>query len=46
MFKFSLVEFSIRRPKLVVWATVALVLLFLTQFPRIKIGRASCRERV
>ena len=35
MFKFSLVEFSIRRPKLVVWATVALVLLFLTQFPRI-----------
>jgi len=35
MFKFSLVEFSIRRPKLVVWATVALTLLFLTQFPRI-----------
>ena len=35
MFKFSLVEFSIRRPKLVIWATVALVLLFLTQFPRI-----------
>src|SRR3970040_2176544 len=37
MFKFSLVDFSIRRPKLVVWVTVALTLLFLTQFPRIKI---------
>lgn len=36
MFRFSLVEFSIRRPKLVIWATVALVALFLTQFPRIK----------
>src|SRR4030066_1974999 len=36
MFKFSLVEFSIRRPKLVIWATVALTLLFLTQFPHIK----------
>ncbi|MDO9012515.1 MAG: MMPL family transporter [Gallionella sp.] len=36
MFNFSLVEFSIRRPKLVIWATVALVLLFLTQFPGIK----------
>jgi predicted RND superfamily exporter protein len=36
MFKFSLVDFSIRRPKLVVWVTVALTLLFLTQFPRIK----------
>lgn len=36
MFKFSLVEFSIRRPKRVIWATVALVLLFLTQFPHIK----------
>ncbi|MHB9099950.1 MAG: efflux RND transporter permease subunit [Sulfuricella sp.] len=36
MFKFSLVEFSIRRPKLVIWATVALVVLFLTQFPHIK----------
>ncbi|MDO8813222.1 MAG: hypothetical protein Q7J38_14500 [Gallionella sp.] len=35
MFKFSLVEFSIRRPKLVIWAIVALVLLFLTQFPHI-----------
>ena len=35
MAKFSLVEFSIRRPSLIVWATVALVLLFLTQFPRI-----------
>ena len=36
MFKFSLVDFSIRRPKLVVWGTVALTLLFLTQFPRIR----------
>ena len=35
MFNFSLVEFSIRRPKLVIWATVVLVLLFITQFPRI-----------
>jgi len=36
MFKFSLVDFSIRHPKLIVWATVALTLLFLTQFPRIR----------
>lgn len=36
MLKFSLVEFSIRRPKLVIWATVVLVMLFLTQFPYIK----------
>ena len=36
MFNFSLVEFSIRRPKLVIWATVALTLLFLTQFTNIK----------
>ena len=36
MAKFSLVEFSIRRPKLIVAATVVLTLLFLTQFPRIK----------
>ena len=35
MFRFSLVEFSIRRQKRVIWATVALALLFLTQFPRI-----------
>jgi len=35
MAKFSLVEFSIRRPKLIVAATVVLTLLFLTQFPRI-----------
>src|SRR4030066_787756 len=35
MAKFSLVEFSIRRPKLVVAATAVLTLLFLTQFPRI-----------
>ena len=36
MTKFSLVEFSIRRPKIIVAATVVLTLLFLTQFPRIK----------
>ncbi len=36
MTKFSLVELSIRRPKLIVAATVLLTLLFLTQFPRIK----------
>ena len=36
MTRFSLVEFSIRRPKLVVAATVVLTLLFLTQLPRIK----------
>ena len=35
MFKFSLVEFSIRRPKLIVTVAVALTLLFLTQFPHI-----------
>lgn len=34
--KFSLVDFSIHRPKLVVWVTVALTLLFLSQFPRLK----------
>jgi predicted RND superfamily exporter protein len=37
VYKFSLVDFSIRRPKLVVWLTVAVTLLFLTQFSRIKI---------
>ena len=36
MFKFSLVDFSIRRPRLVIWMTVALTVLFLTQFPRIR----------
>jgi len=36
MTKFSLIEFSIRRPKLTVAATVVLTLLFLTQFPRIE----------
>ena len=35
MAKFSLVEFSIHRPRLVIAATVLLTLLFLTQFPRI-----------
>jgi len=36
MFKFSLVDFSIRRPKLIVWAALALTALFLTQLPRIR----------
>lgn len=36
MRSFSLVDFSIRRPKLVVWLAVAVTLLFLTQLPRIK----------
>ncbi|MDP2809235.1 MAG: MMPL family transporter [Rhodocyclaceae bacterium] len=36
MFKFSLVEFSIRRPKLILWSTLALTLLFATQFPKIR----------
>lgn len=36
MFNFSLVEFSIHRPRLIVAATVVLTLLFLTQFPSIK----------
>ena len=44
MFKFSLVEFSIRRPKLVVWTTVALTQLFLTRFPRIA-TRANLKYR-
>src|SRR3970040_736192 len=36
MGSFSLVDFSIRRPKLVVWLAVAVTLLFITQLPRIK----------
>ncbi len=36
MIKFSLVEFSIRRPKLVLILTGLLTLLFLTQFPKIR----------
>jgi len=36
MTKFSLVEFSIRRPKLVFLLTGLLTLLFLTQFPKIR----------
>ncbi|MDP2752485.1 MAG: MMPL family transporter, partial [Rhodocyclaceae bacterium] len=36
MFKFSLVEFSIRRPKLILWSALALTLLFATQFPKIR----------
>ncbi|OGA72167.1 MAG: hypothetical protein A3G81_32785 [Betaproteobacteria bacterium RIFCSPLOWO2_12_FULL_65_14] len=36
MRNFSLVDFSIRRPKLIVWAAIAVTLLFLTQLPRIK----------
>ncbi len=36
MMKFSLVEFSIRRPKLVLLLAGLLTLLFLTQFPKIR----------
>lgn len=36
MTKFSLVEFSIRRPKLVMFVAGLLTLLFLTQFPSIR----------
>jgi predicted RND superfamily exporter protein len=36
MFKFSLVEFSIRRPKLVLLLVGLVTLLFLTQFPKIR----------
>ncbi len=36
MTKFSLVEFSIRRPKLVMLLVGLLTLMFLTQFPRIR----------
>src|SRR3990170_1307070 len=36
MRSFSLVDFSIRRPRLVVWLALAVTLLFLTQLPRIK----------
>ena len=36
MRKFSLVDFSIRRPKTIILVTFALTLLFLTQFPRIQ----------
>lgn len=36
MFNFSLVEFAIRHPKRVIWATVALTLLFGTQLPNIR----------
>ena len=35
--RFSLVEFSLRRPRLVVWLTVALTVLFLGLIPRIRI---------
>jgi len=35
MAKFSLVEFSIRHPKRVLWTALALTLLFLTQLPRV-----------
>lgn len=38
MTKFSLVEFSIRRPKLVFLLTGLLTLMFLTQFPEIRTG--------
>ncbi len=36
MMKFSLVEFSIRRPKLILLLAGLLTLLFLTQFPKIR----------
>ncbi|OIQ88985.1 MMPL family protein [mine drainage metagenome] len=36
MFKFSLVDFSIRRPKLVLLLVGLMTLLFLTQFPKIR----------
>jgi hypothetical protein len=36
MRKFSLVEFSVNRPKLVVFLTVAISLVFLTQFPKMQ----------
>ncbi len=36
MLKFSLVEFSVRRPKLVVSLTIIVTLAFMTQFPRMR----------
>jgi uncharacterized membrane protein YdfJ with MMPL/SSD domain len=36
MRKFSLVEFSVDHPKLVVILSVLVTLLFMTQFPRMK----------
>lgn len=37
MRKFSLVEFSVEHPKLVVVLTICISLLFMTQFPKVKI---------
>lgn len=37
MKKFSLVEFSVGRPKLVVALTIIVTLLFMTQFPKVKL---------
>lgn len=37
MRKFSLVEFSVEHPKLVVVLTICVTLLFMTQFPKVKI---------
>lgn len=37
MKKFSLVEFSVGRPKLVVALTIIITLLFMTQFPKVKL---------
>jgi len=36
MLKFSLVEFSVRHPKLIVALTILFTLAFMTQFPRMK----------
>src|SRR3972149_3106752 len=36
MLKFSLVEFSVRHPKLIVLLTIIFTLAFMTQFPRMK----------
>lgn len=36
MKKFSLVEFSVEHPKLVVFLTIIITLVFMTQFPKIK----------
>lgn len=37
MKKLSLVEFSVNHPKLVVWIIVILTIIFMTQFPKVKI---------
>ena len=37
MKKLSLVEFSVNHPKLIVWIIVILTIIFMTQFPKVKI---------